>query len=107
MRYETLYERLIANSKTRDDQNENGCWEWTGRTDGKRWAYGRLNLRIEGKHTTRAPHRLMFEIIEGRTLHPDDETVEHRCYNRLCINPDHLILLTRVENSVARWQRGS
>ena len=39
-RYGSLFERLVANSHKPDDQNENGCWLWTGTTDGKRWPYG-------------------------------------------------------------------
>ena len=48
--YGSMYERLVANSEKPDDQNECGCWLWTGKTDGKRWHYGKVNVRIDGRH---------------------------------------------------------
>lgn len=100
-RYHSMYERLVANSEKPDDQNENGCWNWTGTTDGKRWPYGKVNVRVNGKHKTVKAHREMEQQFHEKPLHPDEQTVEHLCCNRLCINPDHFILLTRAENSSA------
>lgn len=100
-RYSSLYERLLANSKIPEGQSENtGCWQWTGRTDGKRWPYGRINIIVNGKHTTKAPHRLMEELLIGRKIDPEEETIDHLCFNTLCINPDHWDLTDRVENSI-------
>ena len=98
--YDSMYERLVANSEKPDDQNECGCWLWTGTTDGKRWPYGKVNVRIDGRHVSLRAHRAMAEITEGRALHPDHETVEHLCGNPLCVNPDHFELIDRVDNSL-------
>ena len=98
--YGSMYERLVANSEKPDDQNECGCWLWTGKTDGKRWPYGKVNVRIEGKHVSLRAHRAMAEITEGRALDPEHETVEHLCGNPLCVNPDHFELIDRVDNSL-------
>ena len=100
-RYTSMYERLVANSRTLDGQNENGCWEWIGKTDGKRWPYGAVTKRENGVHKTVKAHREMEQQFHEEPLHPDEQTVEHLCCNRLCINPDHLTLLTRKENSAA------
>jgi hypothetical protein len=98
--------RLIANSEKPDDQNENGCWLWTGRTDGKRGGeYGRMNVRVEGEHTTVQPHRVMEEVLTDRKLDPETETIDHLCGSTLCINPDHWLLVTRVVNSKLSQQR--
>ena len=99
-RYNSLYERLVANSHKPDDQNEAGCWLWTGKTDGKRWPYGKINVRRDGRHVSLRAHRAMAEMMERRPLDPDHETVEHLCGNPLCINPDHFELIDRVDNSL-------
>ena len=102
MKYDSLYERLLANSTIPEGQSETtGCWEWTGRTDGKRGGeYGRMNVWRDGKVKTVQPHREMEKIVAGKeSLHPDEETIEHLCGNTRCINPDHWILLTRAKNT--------
>ena len=103
--YGNLYARLIANSEKPDDQNENGCWLWTGTKDRK--GYGRLSMRVAGKRnpTGVRAHRAMLEHLLGRELHPDDETVEHLCACTSCINPDHLVLMTRAANTSAMRRR--
>lgn len=71
-----------------------GCWEWMGRLD--RRGYGVLG-------TGRFAHRLAYETFNGPIQ--DGLTVDHICFNRRCLNPDHLQLLTRSEN--ARRQRSA
>ncbi len=106
MKYASLYERLIANSVKPDDQNENGCWLWTGRTDGKRGGeYGRMNVWRDGKIKTVQPHREMEQLFRETPLCPEDHTIDHLCTNQLCINPDHWQLVTRVVNSKLSQQR--
>lgn len=100
-RYRTLYERIVANTSA--PETDTGCWLWTGRTDGKRGGqYGRLNVRVDGKHKTLQAHRAMKSIVERRPLDPVLETVEHLCREPRCCNPDHLVLLPLVVNSARR-----
>lgn len=105
MKYDSLYARLIANSEKPDDQNENGCWLWTGNTDRK--GYGRLSLRIPGKPnpTGVRAHRAMEEVFREDSLHPDLETIEHLCATTGCVNPDHWVTMTRAENTAAMRKR--
>ena len=105
MAYDSLFTRLVANSQVPEGQSEDtGCWVWTGNTDHK--GYGRVTVRRPGAgHTKVRAHRAMMEIVLGRPLHPDDETVEHLCYCTGCINPDHLTTLSRSENSKAMQAR--
>ncbi len=99
--YRSLYERIVAN--TAEPAGEADCWRWTGRTDGKRGGqYGRLNVRVNGKHTTLQAHRAMMTILVGRALDPVNETVEHLCREPRCCNPDHLVLLPLAANAGGR-----
>jgi hypothetical protein len=81
-----------------DWQNENGCWIYTGRLD--KDGYGRMNMRIGGKHVTKRTHQVVWEEIEKRPL-PEGFTLDHseHCIGKACCNYDHIELVTRAENS--------
>ena len=87
MRYGTLYERLVANADIPVDGC--GCWIWKGRISNN---YPRLNVVIDGKHTTLLAHRTMCEIILGLPVNwlPREIEVDHLCKHPWCIHPDHL-----------------
>ena len=59
-----------------------GCWNWTG---SKTAGYG--NLRHGGKHIK--AHVFSF-LLQGGVLFPHAPLVLHSCFNKLCVNPDHL-----------------
>ena len=101
MKYASMYERLIANSEKPDDQNENGCWVWTGKTDSKRWPYGMVTKRgKDGKVVNVRAHRAMFNELDGDWFLLDTvDEIDHLCENPLCINPDHWRIVTKVENA--------
>lgn len=79
-----------------DNTVPNGeCLEWTRcfNTDG----YARMGGNVK-------VHRLVYELATG--LNPKGLVVRHTCDNIKCINPDHLIIGTLVDNNRDRDERG-
>ena len=67
------------------------CWNWTASTYSNgygafRGADGRVNVA----------HRYACKI-SGREV-PDELDVDHLCFNRACVNPDHVRLVTNKQN---------
>ena len=69
---------------------ESGCWVWTRSLDSS--GYGRL--RVDGRLTQ--AHRAAL-LLAGVALLPGRE-VSQRCGERRCVNPVHLVQVTRAEN---------
>jgi hypothetical protein len=73
-----------------------GCWLWLG------------CLCHDGYPQTRWPvtqkrgyaHRLVYELMVGPI--PDSHELDHTCFVRDCVNPDHLRPLTPTENKKYR-----
>ncbi len=70
-------------------QNEKGCWQWTGAVQSG--GYGNFRGRLA--------HRVSWETRVGKI--PANMTIDHLCRNRLCVNPAHLRVVTQKENNLA------
>jgi len=69
---------------------ETGCWIWQRTTT----AYGYGWIRVNGKGTN--AHRAIYERLHGPV--PPGLVVDHLCRNRICVNPDHLEVVTQTVN---------
>ncbi len=69
---------------------ENGCWEWTGATNGN--GYG--HIRFDGR--MQYVHRLIYQHCSEPI--PSGLTIDHLCRTRSCVNLQHLEPVTGREN---------
>jgi len=76
-----------------------GCLLWTG-TVIKRTGYG--EMKVHGSKTT--AHRASWLAHRGEI--PVGMVIMHACDNRLCVNPDHLSVGTRRDNSIDMARKG-
>lgn len=75
----------------------NECWNWDKTKVRK--GYGRFYFK--GCHHT--AHRVSYEYFCKVEL-PLEMTLDHKCLNKLCVNPNHLDVVTSGEN-VRRFRK--
>ena len=69
------------------------CWNWTGAHDGH--GYGHLSRWINGRAKNFKAHRYVL-MLAGLDIASTD--VDHKCFNRSCVRPEHLRAATRKQN---------
>ena len=70
--------------------SDSGCWLWTG----SKTHNGYASAKVEGDRVR--VHRYAYERAFGPI--PVGLVVDHLCFTRECINPDHLEVVTQAEN---------
>lgn len=77
---------------------DTGCWLWNRQVSNS--GYGRMMISNGGQTLHESAHRISYLAYVGPLKR--DDIVRQRCGNRLCVNPDHLILASeRQEGAVA------
>ena len=61
-------------------------------------------VRYRGRQI--AAYRFVFCVL-NREIASRDHVVRHRCHNRLCINPDHLVLGSQADNKRDDWEHSA
>lgn len=86
----TVPEPQLSNNFWKHVDKTNSCWNWTGKPNSA--GYGRCS--IDGKRVY--AHRASYELHKGE-IGPGLE-IDHTCHNRVCVNPEHLQVVTRKQN---------
>lgn len=87
--------------------DENGCWIWQGATN--KSGYGQIQTGRQVGGGPKFAHRISYEEHNGKI--PEGMVVDHLCYkengysNKLCVNPEHLEVVTQSENQRRSWAR--
>src|SRR5262249_32691059 len=71
-----------------------GCFLWFGTTASH--GYGKIKIYHNGKQKAFLAHRLYYELEKGPI--PKNMVLDHLCRVRCCVNPEHLEIVTLVEN---------
>lgn len=77
------------------DITESGCWSSRWSKQGK--GYATISQKVDGKVSIYLAHRAAWTLYNGEI--PQGMVVDHMCFNRACVRPDHLRLLTLRENT--------
>ena len=77
------------------------CWEWTASVLPN--GYGQFSSG-KNRGTSILPHRVSYEFLVGPV--GDDMTIDHLCKNKVCVNPQHLEVVTIQENIKRRDENG-
>ena len=75
-----------------------GCFPWLA----AKWAHGYGSIYYDGR--TQAAHRVIYEFVVGPI--PKGLCVLHRCDNPPCVNPEHLFLGTKQDNTDDMMRKG-
>jgi hypothetical protein len=91
-------ERIAANVDIIDAGYETPCWLWTMADSGNGRGGGYPRIKLNNR--TCAAHKVSFVNAHGYV--PGNKQIDHKCRNRLCVNPDHLEMVSHLENQKRR-----
>lgn len=82
--------------------DDRGCWEWSGALTSGKFNYGKMGLGY--KEGWVAASRFSWVMHFGGI--PEWACVLHKCDNPPCVNPSHLFLGSKRDNSVDMYEKG-
>lgn len=88
------HERILR----RVDHTDIGCWVYTGAPNTKR-----PTVTVGPGHYANIYH-VVYEVLVGPV--PAGMNLHHTCENPRCVNPEHLVLMTRADHSRHHRTRG-
>lgn len=71
-------------------RKSSGCWEWAGAPN--KGGYGMICVN----RTRFYAHRYSYTLSVGPI--PDGMYIDHKCHNRICVNPEHLQVVDPMGN---------
>ena len=78
------------------------CWTWQAAT--LRSGYGEIRFRgkivLAHRFAYALAHRFAYALAHGECA--NNLVIDHKCHNKLCVNPSHLQLVTHQQNSENR-----
>lgn len=93
-----IQEKVYTQVEIMDLGYETSCHIWTGSDSGTGRGGGYPRMCLNGQ--TMAVHRVMYTNQHG--IIPGKKQIDHKCRNRMCVNPDHLEMVTHKENQRRR-----
>ena len=90
-----IHQKVYANVRI---DPETGCHIWQGSDSGNGRGGGYPRMCLNGQ--TVAVHRVMYTHVHGYI--PGKKQIDHLCRNRMCVNPNHLEMVTHRENQRRR-----
>ena len=78
-------------------KHDSGCWLWTAFRMKSGYGFFRTPLKNE------LSHRASYRLFNGQL---DTRDVMHQCDTPSCVNPNHLVLGTRLENMQDAKRKG-
>lgn len=100
-RRDNLIKRIQENCVEIDTGYETPCLIWQGGDsgNGRGGGYGRISIN----GFTSAVHRVVYTHFFGYI--PNKKQIDHKCNQRKCCNPDHLEMVSHLENQKRRIKR--
>lgn len=93
---DALRDRIAARvARDSGESDAQDCIPWIGRMD--RYGYGKIVVTQEGRVWNTTSHRVAWVLANGDILDPS-LVIDHLCRNRACVNPDHMELVSNLEN---------
>lgn len=98
-KHKPLYDRIMSRTKVPKDKSK--CWLWTGPVNNAGFGMVKGDFS-QGDWKMVTVHRAIARH-HGLDIHRKE--VQHTCLNKICVNPDHLVLgtvRTRTDRIMAK-----